>query len=433
MMPADRHELKRLSREIQALAEIAKILASPLEMSATFSAVMTQVKNAVELAEFGVLWLWDETGGLLRPKAVFGYDFETLNEISLRTGEALTGKVYDTGQAKLLSTPDEVAQATADLRPANGAALVRARGSAGFPLSALAAPLRVNARKFGVLGLEVLHGPERFAEADLSLAQTLADLIALGIDRARLEAEMVAFHNAHKADRLRSEAMATLSHELRTPLASIKGYVTALLLDEVEWPDEKRREFLRLIDEECDDLLAMIGDMLDSALIDVGHLEIEPEPLRLLHLAREVSEDMQRHTALHRLVADFPAAFPLVDADPRRIRQVLRNVLDNAIKYSPDGGLVVIRGEARSADVVISVSDQGVGIAPENLIPLFEKYFRVKSPTGFHVPGTGLGLPVARAIVEAHGGRMWAESRVGRGTTLYFSLPHGGSHSTTDE
>jgi two-component system sensor histidine kinase VicK len=109
-----------------------------------------------------------------------------------------------------------------------------------------------------------------------------------------------------------------------------------------------------------------------------------------------------------------------------RIKQVIRNILDNALKYSPQGGLVVIRGEVRPNDVVVSISDQGVGISPEDLIPLFEKYFRVKSPTGYHVPGTGLGLPVARGIIEAHGGRIWAESKVGQGTTLYFSVPRAG-------
>jgi two-component system sensor histidine kinase VicK len=122
-------------------------------------------------------------------------------------------------------------------------------------------------------------------------------------------------------------------------------------------------------------------------------------------------------------VDDFSADFPLLTADPRRLRQVLRNILDNAVKYSPGGGLIVIRGEVRPADVVISVADQGVGIAPEDLIPLFDKYFRVKSAAAGHVPGTGLGLPVTRAIVEAHGGRIWAESKLGHGTTFYFSLP----------
>ena len=122
-------------------------------------------------------------------------------------------------------------------------------------------------------------------------------------------------------------------------------------------------------------------------------------------------------------MVDFPADFPIVEADPRRIRQVLLNIIDNAIKYSPEGGLIVIRGEVRPTDVVVSIADQGVGISPEDLIPLFDKYFRVKSPTGYHVPGTGLGLPVARAIVETHGGRIWANSSIGEGTTLYFSIP----------
>jgi signal transduction histidine kinase len=135
---------------------------------------------------------------------------------------------------------------------------------------------------------------------------------------------------------------------------------------------------------------------------------------------------MQNRAEFHHIVVDFPPGFPIVDVDPRRIKQVLRNILDNAVKYSPEGGLVMIRGEVRPSDVVVSIADQGVGISPEDLIPLFEKYFRVKSATGFHVPGTGLGLPVARTIVEAHGGRIWAESKLGEGTTLYFSIPREG-------
>jgi signal transduction histidine kinase len=227
--------------------------------------------------------------------------------------------------------------------------------------------------------------------------------------------------------------MATLSHELRTPLAAIKGYSTALLLEEVSWSDDKRREFLHLIDDECEILQHMIADILDSSMIDVGQLVIEPQPIRLPHLAHELAEEVQRRTEVHHIVVDFPADFPLIDADPLRIKQVFRNILDNAIKYSPQGGLVVIRGEVRPNDVVVSISDQGVGISPEDLIPLFEKYFRVKSPTGYHVPGTGLGLPVARGIIEAHKGRIWAESKVGQGTTLYFSLPRAGLSSVTDE
>jgi signal transduction histidine kinase len=206
-----------------------------------------------------------------------------------------------------------------------------------------------------------------------------------------------------------------------------------LLLEEADWPEAKRQEFLRLIDEECDNLQSMISEVLDSALIDAGQLSIERQPVRLPRMVQAVVDDVRHRAERHRFVIDFPTDFPLVEADPRRIRQVLRNILDNALKYSPRGGLVVVRGEIRLTDVVVSVADQGVGISPEDLIPLFEKYFRVKSATGYHVAGTGLGLPVARALVEAHGGHIWAESKLGQGTTLYFSLPRPGPDAPWDD
>jgi two-component system phosphate regulon sensor histidine kinase PhoR len=216
--------------------------------------------------------------------------------------------------------------------------------------------------------------------------------------------------------------MATLSHELRLPLTSIKGYSTALLLQDLNWSPEKVREFLTSIDAEVDSMQSMIKDILDSALIDVGQLKLELQPMRLQYVAREVAEEIQRHTELHRILTDFPASFPIVEADPRWIKQVFRNVLENAVKYSPEGGLIIIHGEIRREDIVVRVADQGIGISPEDLIPLFEKYFRVRSTERLHVSGTGLGLPVARSIVEAHGGRIWAESQVNQGTTIYFSL-----------
>jgi signal transduction histidine kinase len=229
-----------------------------------------------------------------------------------------------------------------------------------------------------------------------------------------------------EAERLRTEILALLSHELNTPLAAIKGYLTALLVDEVDWSEAKQREFLRLMLDEVENLQSMIAEILDSARVELGQMEIEPQPLRLPLLAQEVSDEMQRRTSRHRFVLDFPRVFPLVDADPRRIKQVLRNLLDNAVKYSPEGGLIVVRGAVRPQDVVVSISDQGVGISPEDLIPLFDKYFRARPARAGHVSGIGLGLPVSRAIVEAHGGRIWAESALGEGTTLHFSLPREG-------
>ncbi len=416
-------KLSRRTRELHALTEVAKTLTAQLTLPDLLDAVMSTLTDALDLAERGVIMLWDQSSGLFRPEAAVGFDLTIMREMGLRAGESITGKVYDDGHPRLLATAQEVEQDMADMRPANRAVRARAIGVDLLPRGALAVPLRVGERRFGVLMLETVHQPVRFAAEDLPFVQTLADLIALAVDRARLEIEMEAIRDARQADRLRSEVMATLSHELRTPLAAIKGYATALLLEEVNWPDEKRREFLQLIDDECDNLQRMIADILDSSMIDVGQLVIEPQPVRLPRLTREIAEEMQRRTDKHHIVVDFPPDFPIIDADPLRLKQVIRNILDNALKYSPHGGLVVIRGEVRPSDVVVSISDQGVGISPEDLIPLFEKYFRVKSPTGYHVPGTGLGLPVARGIIEAHRGRIWAESKVGQGTTLYFSVP----------
>ncbi|MGB8252551.1 MAG: ATP-binding protein, partial [Anaerolineaceae bacterium] len=212
-------------------------------------------------------------------------------------------------------------------------------------------------------------------------------------------------------------------HELRLPLATIRGYATALLLEEVTWSEEKKMEFLHQIEIACDDMDGMLKGILDSSLIDIDQLIMEYQPIRLQHVANEIASEIEQRSAIHHPVVDFPVDFPIIEADLRWIKQVFRNVIDNAIKYSPNGGLIVIRGEAREKDVAVSVSDQGVGISPEHLIPLFEKYFRVRTAATLHISGTGLGLPIARAIVEAHGGHIWVDSRIGEGTTISFSLP----------
>ena len=223
-----------------------------------------------------------------------------------------------------------------------------------------------------------------------------------------------------------TDLISTLAHEMRTPLTSIKGYSTALLMEDVTFSPETQREFLQFIDAECDVLETLIHDFLESAIIDAGMMRLEMQPVKLPPLLKGVVDDIARRTQVHRFVVDFSKRFPILDADPDRIAQVLRNLLDNAVKYSPDGGLIVVRGEVREEEVVISVADQGVGLTPEHLNRLFEKYFRARSGPARHVAGTGLGLRIARAIVESHGGRIWAESQLGVGTTFYFTLPLGG-------
>lgn len=427
MGPASDATVERLTRELHALTEISKTLTSPIDLPILLNAILEKIIDVLKPAEIGTIMLWDQAAGLFRPWAATGYDLDTIKSLGLRGGESVTGKVYESGKACLLLTREDVAHAMMDMRPANRSVLSQALGTECVPICTLAAPITVRDQKFGVLVLEILEGPQIFAPEDLPFVQTIADLIALAIERARLEMKADEVREAQESERLRSELMATLSHELRMPLTAIKGYSTALQLDEIEWGPDKRQAFLHLIEEECDNMEGMLTDILDSSLIEVDRLSIELQPTQLPKLALEIATEMKRRTGRHHIIVDFPQDFPLLDADPLWIRQVFRNILENAIKYSPEGGLIVVRGEVRTSDVVVHISDQGLGISPEDLIPLFEKYFRAKLPSGLHVPGTGLGLPIARVIIEAHQGRIWAESRLGEGTTLSFSLPKNGS------
>ena len=415
--------------KLYILTEVTKTLITPLELTDLLKAVMDTIANVLETAEFGVVWLWDPLAGLLRPQVVCGPDFphlQSLHQLRLRIGESVAGKVYREGKAVVFGTPTDVANAMADLRPANHAIWNQGLGSSKRPYSMIAVPLWAGGREYGVLMLGTLHSSNYFAATDVSFIQILADLIALAIERSRLETEALAVSEARLADRLRAEALALLSHELRTPLGAIKGYTTALLIEETSWPQEKQHEFLLRIDEECEQLEALISELLDSSLIDAGQLVLEYHPVRLERLAQEVVDEAQYLTSIHRFILNFPAGFPLIDADPFRVKQVLRSLVNNAIKYSPDGGLVTIQGEVRATDIVVSIADQGIGIASENLISLFEKYFRVKTPSKYQIPGTGLGLPMARAIVEAHEGKIWVESKLGEGTIFFFTLPRQG-------
>lgn len=422
-VPSAKAQIADKDRKLSAAFEIAKILATEHDLETMLPKVLSCLIETLDAVEAGILLLYDPSDGQLTVRAAQGYELTALEQIRLAPAESPCGKVFQMGQAELYSTPEAIAAAMADMTPASRQVFKAAATSLRQPQSVVCMPLITDRAKVGVLMLESLGQPGRFVPADLCFLQEVSDLIALAIENARLRQERQTAQAIEEANRLKSELISTLAHEMRTPLTSIKGYSTALLMEETTFNSETQREFLQIIDEECDVLQDLIHDLLESSIIDAGLLRLEPQPVRLPRLARSVIDDIANRAQKHRFLVDFPSRFPIVDADPQRITQVLRNLLDNAVKYSPQGGLVVVRGEVREDEVVLSVADQGVGIAPEHLNRLFEKFFRVESGLGRHVVGSGLGLPIAQTIVESHGGRIWAESQLGQGTTLYFTLP----------
>jgi signal transduction histidine kinase len=420
------------AQKLSIIFEIARFLATKRDLETMFSELLSSLIEIFEAADAGILRLYDPENNQLVVKAAQGYHLDNLKQLSLSPGETTSGRAFESGEVELFATPKSITAARANRTPAHQ--LMFASATQGFDQaqSLISMPL-ITDQKVGTLTLENRRQPGSFSRADVPFWQAVADLIALAIENTLLTQELQETQSLNEANRLKAELISTLAHEMRTPLTSIKGYSTALLMEECDFSPEAHSEFLQIIDEECDVLQDLIHDLLESSIIDAGLLKIEPQPIRLARLVQTVVDDMSRRTNKHRLVLDFAPDVPIVDADPQRIAQVLRNLLDNAVKYSPDGGLIVVRGETQEKEVVISVADQGVGLAPEDLNRLFEKFFRVKSGLGGHVVGSGLGLPIAHTIVESHGGRIWAESKVGEGTTLYFTLPlHGLSQEQSE-
>ncbi len=224
-------------------------------------------------------------------------------------------------------------------------------------------------------------------------------------------------------DQIKSQLLSTVSHELRTPLASIKGFATTLLRQDVEWDENSRREFLSIIDEESDRLTELISNLLDMSRIEAGGLRVEPEPVDLGPIIQETAAGFQVMTHDHRFVVHQPPFLPQVFADSRRARQVLRNLVENAVKYSPAGGEIAISAQLRDDSIQVSVADEGIGIEHEDLDHIFDRFYQVDSASTRKVGGSGLGLAICRAIVEAHGGRIWVESQLGMGSTFHFTLP----------
>jgi two-component system sensor histidine kinase KdpD len=222
---------------------------------------------------------------------------------------------------------------------------------------------------------------------------------------------------------MKTELLSTVSHELRTPLGSIKGYATTLLTHGQRLKRDEQREFLEIIDSEADRLRELIENLLDMSRLEAGVLRIEREPTRLRSLTMEVVRKVQLSAPRHALSVEWPADDPVVAGDGRRIFQVLQNLLTNAVKYSPDGGAISVVARCERHDLVVSVHDEGLGMPASELDRIFDRFHRVGGEVARHIGGTGLGLAICKGLVDAHGGRIWAESEgEGRGSVFNFTL-----------
>ena len=289
------------------------------------------------------------------------------------------------------------------------------------PRSRLSVPLAARGHILGAVSFITTEPGRAFGPDDVPFAEELARRCALAIDNARLHLE------AQLAVRSRDEFLSIASHELRTPVTTVRGYAQLLERDlrRGTLVPERVERAVAAIGESTDRLAHLTRDLLDLSRIRTGQLVLRPEPIDLAGLIETVAAPYRANLGeRHRLRVELPETPVPVVADGERLTQVLTNLLDNAFKYSPDGGEVALLLDPGAHDVSVRVSDQGIGVPADALETIFQPYARATNAAESPMAGMGLGLFVCRTIVERHGGRMWAESQgQATGTTVAFVLP----------
>ena len=281
----------------------------------------------------------------------------------------------------------------------------------------------------GVVGVLAIHplAVEQFQSPDQrDLLAGFGHLAALAIERARLNEQAQQAAILQTTEKLQAALLNSISHDLRTPLSTVSGAISSLLEAEQsgeELDDSIRLDLLENADEEADRLNRLVGNLLDMTRLEAGAMRVHKRPCDVRDLIGAALSQAPRRLAGREVHTHIPDNLPDVALDFVLMVQVLYNLLDNAAKYSPESSEIDITAGIHEDELWISVADRGVGIPPDDLQRIFDKFYRVQRPDG--VPGTGLGLSICRGIVEVHGGRIWAENRVGGGAVITLAIPVG--------
>lgn len=297
-------------------------------------------------------------------------------------------------------------------------------------------PLVMGKEVVGVMHLLVEDNPRLFNREsrvggvrDRSNEQTaffwaFADQAAAVIERARLRQESLQVEVLRRTDNLRAALLSSVSHDLRTPLSSIKAAASSLLQDDVQWDEEARRSFTMSIERQADRLNRLVGNLLDMSRIEAGALKPEKEWYPVDELIHDVLGQMASLLQGRTIETALPDDLPPVELDYLEIDQVLTNLIENALRHTPAQSPIEVSAQAGDGELEISVADRGPGIPAGEIEYIFDKFYRVKA-TEARTNGSGLGLAVSKGLVEAHGGRIWAENRAGGGAVFRFTLPIG--------
>lgn len=395
-------EARRRERAAVLLYEIGKLLNGPQDPRETFKAVAARLRAEFNLTGCAVLLA--DPRGRLQPVAVEG-DFPA------EPAQAMAAAVYAQGRpATYLSSPAHPGRWIRLVGP------VRHGLAVGPANPTFLVPLRAGDRVVGVLGLSRRSGEPPFSRDEDWAIAGVAHQLAQAVERARLQEEAIAADVLRQADELKTTLLHSVSHNLRTPLAAIKAAAGSLLQADLTADPTVRQELVLTIDREVDRLNRIIENLLDMSRLEAGVVRPNKQLYPLADLVNDVVGRMRPLAADHRVVVDVPEDIPPVPLDYVQVDQVLSNLLENAFKYAPPGTEVRVTARQVDGAVRVSIIDHGPGIPPEEQARVFDRFYR-------GARGIGLGLAVARGLVEAHGGKIWAETTPGGGATVSFTLP----------
>ncbi len=299
-------------------------------------------------------------------------------------------------------------------------------------------PLKIGQRVIGVVRLGIEDDPRRFTQenslgvdpersnAATAFFWTFLNQATSIIERARLRNESLQIELLRRTDELRAALLSSVSHDLRTPLSSIKAAASSLLQRDVKWDEESQRSFALAIEKEADRLNRLVGNLLDMSRIEGGALKLEKEWYPIDELIHDVLGHMQPLLQGRTVVTNLPDDLPPVELDYLQIDQVLTNLIENAVRYTPAGSPIELSARLDGEQMIISVADRGPGIpVAEDRERIFDKFYRVLGTQDktTRITGSGLGLAVSKGLVEAHGGSIWVENREGGGAVFSFTLP----------
>jgi two-component system sensor histidine kinase KdpD len=281
--------------------------------------------------------------------------------------------------------------------------------------------LRTAAGIIGVLGLQRAVPAGQLTSSQERLVETLARQSALAIERSQLEERERQARLLEEKYKLQKALLDSISHDLRTPLASITGAISALYEDSRILDDRTRHELVATARHEAERLNRLVANLLDMTRLEAGALHVTQQPCDLQDVVGAALARVESSSSRRPITVRLAPALPLVSLDFLLVTQVLVNLLDNALKYSPVGSPIEVTGDVTQQHLQVRVCDRGRGIPPEDRDRVFQKFYRVRWPD--NPQGSGLGLSICRGLIEAHGGRIWAEPRPGGGTVISFELP----------